>query len=152
MTRINCFISPKNLTDEHLLAEHREIKRLPSCLKKAIKSGSTDKIPKKFVLGKGHVLFFLDKMLYIKNRYVELYNECINRGFNVQSYLSNFNDIDSKYMNDYEQNFDAFSLAFRRILDKILEGKKEFYHYKSKRISKPDAMSLLATPEFMLEK
>lgn len=30
MTRINSAINVKNLTDEHLLAEHREIKRLPA--------------------------------------------------------------------------------------------------------------------------
>ena len=45
MTRINSAIPVKCLTDEHLLAEHREIKRLPYCLRKAIVSGSIDKIP-----------------------------------------------------------------------------------------------------------
>ncbi len=62
MTRINIGVNVKCLTDEHLLAEHREIKRLPYCLDKAIKLGSINKIPDKFTLGKGHALFFLDKM------------------------------------------------------------------------------------------
>ena len=48
MTRINSAIHVKCLTDEHLLAEHREIKRLPYCLRKAIVSGSIYKIPVKF--------------------------------------------------------------------------------------------------------
>lgn len=56
MTRINSAIPVKNLTDEHLLAEHREIKRLPYFLSKAIQSGSINNIPEKFTLGKGHVL------------------------------------------------------------------------------------------------
>ena len=30
MTRINSAISVRRLTDEHLLAEHREIKRVPA--------------------------------------------------------------------------------------------------------------------------
>ena len=30
MTRINCGVAVEQLTDEHLLAEHRELKRLPS--------------------------------------------------------------------------------------------------------------------------
>jgi hypothetical protein len=34
MTRINTGIPPKELTDKHLLAEHREIKRIPNCIKK----------------------------------------------------------------------------------------------------------------------
>ena len=32
MTRINVGISPTELTDKHLLAEHREIKRIPNCI------------------------------------------------------------------------------------------------------------------------
>lgn len=39
MTRINSAINVKYLTDEHLLAEHREIKRMPYCLNIAIRSG-----------------------------------------------------------------------------------------------------------------
>ena len=50
MTRINSAISVNRLTDEHLLAEHREIKRMPYCLRKAIDSGSINKIPERFML------------------------------------------------------------------------------------------------------
>ena len=59
MTRINSASPVEHLTDEHLLAEHREIKRLPSVLKKA--NTQTIKIPAKFCLGPGHVKFFLNK-------------------------------------------------------------------------------------------
>ena len=75
MTRINCAIPVRCLTNEHLLAEHREIKRLPKCLEKSIISGSIKDIPKEFCLGTGHILFFLDKMTFIKERYKEIYNE-----------------------------------------------------------------------------
>ena len=34
MTRINVGIPPAELTDKHLLAEHREIKRIPNCIAK----------------------------------------------------------------------------------------------------------------------
>ena len=34
MTRINAGIPPKKLTNRHLLAEHREIKRIPNVIKK----------------------------------------------------------------------------------------------------------------------
>lgn len=43
MTRINSAISVRRLTDEHLLAEHREIKRLPACYLKAKNFGSFEK-------------------------------------------------------------------------------------------------------------
>lgn len=61
MTRINLGVPVRNLTDEHLLAEHREIKRIPNAYLVALRSGSIDKVPKKFCLGRGHVLFFIDK-------------------------------------------------------------------------------------------
>ncbi len=38
MTRINVSINVKALTDEHLLAEHREIKRLPNYGKQITKN------------------------------------------------------------------------------------------------------------------
>jgi len=143
MTRINSAIPVKNLTDEHLLAEHREIKRLPSCLAKAVNSGSIHKIPQKFTLGKGHVLFFLDKMSFIRQRYLEIYNECMTRGMNVQTYLSNFDNIDCRFMNEYIPTTEEHELLIDRIKSRISESKREFYHYRSKRISKDKAIRIL---------
>ena len=84
MTRINVGIKPKNLTQRHLIAEHREIKRIPN----AVKSGrfNMDNQPSIFTLGTGHVKFFYDKLLYLKKRYEEIYQECIERGYNVTYY------------------------------------------------------------------
>ena len=56
MTRINVGIPPEELTDKHLLAEHREIKRIPNCIAKG--KYNMDGIPDRFKLGKGHVKFF----------------------------------------------------------------------------------------------
>lgn len=68
MTRINCAIPVEYLTDEHLLAEHREIARLPWNVSEAIKSGSIKtKVPSKFTLNSGHVLFFVNKNKFTLN-------------------------------------------------------------------------------------
>ena len=67
MTRINTAISVKSLTDEHLLAEHREIKRLANT-----KITNLNDIPSEFCLGKGHVKFFMNKFKYTFNRYKQL--------------------------------------------------------------------------------
>jgi hypothetical protein len=99
MTRINCGIPVKELTNAHLLAEHREIKRIPNTVgsgKAVIKD-----IPPDFRLGQGHVKFFYDKLLYLKNRYIEIYNECIERKFNVQYYIDAWDNIPISLMNDY---------------------------------------------------
>lgn len=78
MTRINSTISVKYLTDEMLLAEHREIKRLPIVLSKAIKCNSINKIPNKFCLGTEHVEFLSN---YDENMKVVV--ECDDCGFRV---------------------------------------------------------------------
>jgi len=90
MTRINAGIRARLLTDEHLLAEHREIKRIPSLFKKRLESSKFDDIPKVFSLGSGHVKFFLDKGDYTCGRYEELRYECINRNFTVTDYFDNW--------------------------------------------------------------
>lgn len=143
MTRINSAIHVKCLTDEHLLAEHREIKRLPYCLRKAIASGSIDKIPVNFTLGKGHVLFFLDKMSFVLKRYSEIYSELIHRGFDVQDYSDNWKGIDSKYFNKHNCDSEEKKLLIDRISDRIMNSKKKCWHYYGKTISKEDAVGLL---------
>lgn len=90
MTRVNYGINPKILPDKLLLAEHREIKRIPKVFEKSLVSGSIDKIPEKFTLGKGHVLYFINKPSYTYSRYIELYQECISRGFLVENYSNNW--------------------------------------------------------------
>ena len=74
MTRINVGIPVVELTRQHLIAEHREIKRVPN----AIKNGrySLHNQPNTFTLGKGHVKFFYTRLLYLQNRYEDLYDEC----------------------------------------------------------------------------
>ncbi len=87
MTRINVGIPPKELSNKHLIAEHREIKRIPNHFKKFGEKCLVD-IPKEFCLGKGHVKFFLDKPWYTYTRYLEIYKECLNRGFKVTCYAN----------------------------------------------------------------
>jgi len=99
MTRINSGIPTKELVDMHLLAEHREIKRIPNC----IKSGrySLDNMPSSFRMGTGHVKFFYDKLQYLHNRYLDIYAECVSRGFNVTDYSACFDDLPAELYNDY---------------------------------------------------
>lgn len=81
MTRINV-VPVQELCDQHLLAEHRELTRIPNC----VNSGkySNDGIPSKYVLGIGHVKFFVDKLVWLRKRYDQLHQECTSRGFIVQ--------------------------------------------------------------------
>ena len=143
MTRINSAIPVKNLTDEHLLAEHREIKRLPYQWCKSFHNGYLSFAPEKFTLGTGHVLFFLDKQNFVLKRYIALYNECINRGFNVQNYSENWNYVKSEYMNGYEPTQEEHQMLVERITDRIVNGKKPYYHYYGRQMSKEEAVAIL---------
>jgi len=99
MTRINVGILPKELPNKLLLAEHREIKRIPNCITKGRYSLSG--IPPKFKLGDGHVKFFYDKLRYLLIRYKNLYGECIKRGLNVTDYSEAWDNVPSELFNDY---------------------------------------------------
>lgn len=108
MTRINAGIPVEELSDRHLLAEHREIKRIPNMI--ASGRAKLENIPEKFTLGKGHVKFFYNKLLYLKERYKQLYRESKKRGFNVTNFIGAFpnSDIIVGYKwNDEKQKSDA---------------------------------------------
>jgi deoxyribonuclease (pyrimidine dimer) len=99
MTRVNVGILPEELPNKLLIGEHREIKRIPN----AVRSGrfSLANQPKLFTLGKGHVKFFYDKLLFLRNRYESLYGECLKRGFNVTNFSSAWDDVPQEYLGDY---------------------------------------------------
>lgn len=117
MTRINVGYPVKQLTDKHLMAEHRELKRIPNVVSRGRYNLKT--APKEFTLGKGHVSFFYDKLGYLKKRYLELYNECKARGFNVQSYVSSWNDVPPGLMNDYQPTQRDIQIITDRINDRL---------------------------------
>lgn len=142
MTRINSHINPKYLTDEHLLAEHREIKRVPACLSKTVQSKHSLNIPGNFCLGAGHVKFFYNKFTYLKNRYCDIHNECLLRGFSVDDYSNNF-DVDNQYCHDYPDNQHDNDLVKNRIIDRIQSSTKSYFHYYGKPITKNEAIMLL---------
>lgn len=145
MTRINSAIPVKYLTDEHLLAEHREIKRLPYYLKRACKTSSIKRIPEKFVLGSGHITFFLDKMKFVFERYQKIHEECIARGFDVIDYSDNWSDYkeDDRYWNDYHPSEEEKKMLIERISDRIENSKKNSWHFNKEKISKERAIKMI---------
>ena len=121
MTRINANIPPAELCDSHLLAEHREITRVAN----TIKSGRAiiKDIPKQFTLGTGHVKFFYNKLGFIKKRYNLLYNECVARGFNIESKHNSFEDISPDLFKDWEPTEEANSIIRQRIKERLSKMK-----------------------------
>ncbi|VAY02308.1 hypothetical protein ARADI_0314 [Arsenophonus endosymbiont of Aleurodicus dispersus] len=81
MTRINV-IPPSKLCDQHLLAEHRELIRIPNYIVKK-KGNVILSTLTSYTLGKGHIIFFRDKLLFLYLRYNLLHQECLKRKFSV---------------------------------------------------------------------
>ena len=123
MTRIN-LIAVNKLTDQHLIAEYREITMIPAALKRTINSSKglkLNKIPQHFTLNTGHVYFFYDKGKYLFKRYNLLINEMKKRGFNPdpnrQFPVQIF--IDYNLFNDWKPSLTDLKIIKKRIRFKI---------------------------------
>ena len=122
MTRIN-IIPVSELTDQHLIAEYREITMVPAALTRTLNSKSgfiKKKIPDRFTLNTGHVYFFYDKGLYLYNRYDNIVEEMILRGFNPDvKRLFPKGIFPSELFNDWTPNIEDQELVRDRIKEKI---------------------------------
>jgi len=117
MTRINCGIPPVELSNKHLLAEHREMKRIPNVVRKG--RFSLKGQPSQFTLGTGHVKFFYDKLGYLLDRYKQVYAECKARGFNVTDFSDSWQGIDPHLMGNYNPTERDKQLIRQRIKQRL---------------------------------
>ena len=82
MTRIN-LVNPSILSSQHLMAEYRELPRIFTAIHKDPHGSVTRQKPSTYTLGKGHVIFFYDKVHWLLNRYQALYHELTERSYNL---------------------------------------------------------------------
>lgn len=119
MTRINAGVNPKDLHQKHLLAELREIIRIPNSLRKARLEG----IPERFCLGTGHVRFFYDKGKYTHKRYLRLREEALRRGYNVQNFSDSWDVYKKKKFsnlyNDWRPTMRDKEIIINRINERL---------------------------------
>lgn len=124
MTRINT-IPVQKLSDQHLLAEHKEILRTLNLSLKAYERDRDliQKIPGEFILGPGHVKFFYNKLQFIIDRYGELRLEMKRRDFvSAVGYIER--EIPSVLKGNWIPTPNSQELITNRIRDRILGGKK----------------------------
>jgi hypothetical protein len=122
MTRIN-LVPPEELTVKHLVAEYREITRLPGNLRKSLDRKTPfnmNEIPSKYTLGTGHVKFFYNKMFFLQKRFESLVEEMLRRGYKP-SYTDSsiFNSVDKRFYNDYIPTPEALSINRERIKERL---------------------------------
>ena len=130
MTRIN-LVDPKELSDQHLVAEYREIFMVGGSLKRTLvsKNGYQEsKVPKQYTLNAGHVYFFYNKGKYLDNRYQQLIKEMKKRGFNPDKSRTFPKEIfiENGLYNDWIPNSNDYKLIRKRIESKI-EMKPNWY-------------------------
>lgn len=99
---------------------------IPKALARSLKTQSREKvekkIPKKFTLNTGHVLFFYDKGAYLKNRYEELTQELLRRNFKINTDAQFDPDgvmEQSPWNGDYTPDDEALAIIRERIAQKI---------------------------------
>ena len=138
MTRINVGIEPWKLPDELLLAELREIKRLPY-FKRTLKDQTS---PPSFTLGKGHIKFFMSRLRFAKERYKRLREEAEKRGFDVTDFSQNFEGVDLGA--DYNPSENDRSQIVQRICQRVRESRKVWWHYYGKRITKEEVIDRIS--------
>ena len=116
MTRIN-LIPPTELCDQHLLAEHRELTRIPNAVAKG--KFHLKGQPEEYKLGEGHVRFFFNKMAFLKRRYDELHAECKARGFKVQYIWPETLPFSPELWLDYQPTDAALEINRQRIQERM---------------------------------
>lgn len=117
MTRINVGVDPRELPGPALLSEHREMTRIPN----AVKSGRANlqqKMPDRFKLGEGHVIFFYKRLGFLSRRYDAVLAECRRRGYDVTDKTGAFRDLPAECMGDYEPDERDREITLGRLAEK----------------------------------
>lgn len=135
MTRIN-LIDVELLSDQHLIAEYRELPRIYGDVRELLSKGKSVrdvKFPSSFVLGRGHMTFFYDKLEFLVKRQKRIIDECLTRGTKIQfTEPMDISDIPVEWCNDYTPRNDEVRLSNSRLIERI--GKNpSFYKWNKKQ-------------------
>lgn len=130
MTRINC-IPVAELTRQHLLAEYRELPRVFGLVRRyQAKGGDPAQLrlhgqPKEYVLGKGHVLFFYDRLSWLAQRHTQLVLEMTLRHYKptfIEAMNVSHSDLARHWWNEWEPTPGAIAINRARITDRLHDG------------------------------
>lgn len=122
--RVNV-IHPMFLSDQHLVAEYREVKMGPKALSKSLfslKGIDKKRISPKYILNTGHTYFFYDKNGFLERRLEQLCTEMKKRGIQCNHeeliddkydyHKDTFND---EWWGDWKPDTDAVNVNMERI-------------------------------------
>lgn len=135
MARVNVGVDPKLLSDQHLLAESVEITMITGALRKdgyVIKG----KVPDKFPMGKGHINFFKNKILYLRRRLQAVNREMRNRGFRPGTHID-LSEFPEQLVNDWTPTAHDSAILRLRVADRLVtrangKGATRLHRYRSR--------------------
>lgn len=135
MTRINV-IDPSQLTDQHAMAEYRELPMVMGALRRSLvaKNGMA-KPGSSYTLNAGHVRFFFNKGDWLKRRYYALVMELLERGYHLDpARRADFTVFENNGLNgSWCATEEALHINRERIQQRIL-AKPDWYKYNRKPI------------------
>ncbi len=132
MTRIN-LVPPSELSDQHLIAEYREIFMVGSSLQRSLKSprwvSISQQLPDTFRLNSGHVKFFYNKGLYLHRRYLMISKEMRYRNMKPDNKrLFKTEQWPDELYNDWSASIADMEIVRERIKQKISQ-KPNWYRW-----------------------
>lgn len=128
VTRINV-VAPTQLTDQHLLAEIRELPRIfPHALTwRTARASST--LPETYRLGTGHMRFFYDKLGWLAARHAKLTEEWLGRGFRLTQHPP------LTGVGDWAPTGDAVAINLERLDTRLRAKPLGFYRYRGQPVT-----------------
>ena len=137
MARVNVGLNVKLLSDQHLIAESVEITMITGGLRM---HGYKIKgiIPNQFSLGRGHINFFKNKLLYLTKRLEEVNGEMLRRGFKPGTRID-LSEFPTELCNDWKPSYTDTMVLRQRVVHRLREPKSgrkanEFHRYEGKFI------------------
>lgn len=128
--RVNV-LHPIFLTDQHLVAEYREVKMGPKALSRSLysKNGvNKNKISPVYTLNTGHTYFFYDKNKFLERRLGIIIKEMQLRGFQTNhinliddSYNYHEDTFNEEWWNDWQPDEYALNINRKRIWKRVDE-------------------------------
>jgi deoxyribonuclease (pyrimidine dimer) len=127
MTRIN-IINPCDLLDQHLIAEWRELPRIPNTIKSGKAKLDLSNINLCYKLGSGHVKFFYNKLLFLKIRHDKICDELDKRSIKRNPLIKvELSQIDPKLCNDWSPRPIDYIVNIERLVERW-DARKRAYH------------------------
>lgn len=124
MTRIN-LIPPADLTDQHLMAEYRELPRIFPLARAAIAKGIVIG-PARYTMGEGHIKFFYSRTDFLSARQGEIIQELLKRGYDIQ-HRTPPAPLDECGVSRWTPNQQDVEVNLQRLRERLREKPRGFY-------------------------